>query len=45
MILLQDSHLTWGKIAECCGFFNSNYFGDVFRRWKGVSPSNYLRSL
>lgn len=43
--LLQESRLTLGEIAECCGFSNSNYFGDVFRRWKGVSPSQYRRSL
>lgn len=41
--LLRDSRLTLGEIAECCGFSNSNYFGDVFRRWKGVSPSHYRR--
>ena len=43
--LLRDSRLSLSEIAECCGFSNSNYFGDVFRRWKGESPSAYRRSI
>ena len=43
--LLEESDLSMVSIAERCGFSNSNYFGDVFRRWKGLSPSNYRKSL
>lgn len=32
------------EIAEACGFTDSNYFGDVFRRIKGVSPSGYRKN-
>lgn len=39
--LLQDTDLSVGEIAERCGFSGANYFGDVFRRWKGLSPSQY----
>lgn len=37
--LLRETDLSIGEIAERCGFSSSNYFGDVFRRWKGVSPT------
>lgn len=43
--LLEKSDLSMVDIAEHCGFSNSNYFGDVFRRWKGVSPSQYRKQL
>lgn len=42
--LLDETDLNMAAIAECCGFSSSNYFGDVFRRWKGVSPSQYRKS-
>lgn len=41
--LLDDTVLSIGEIAEHCGFSSSNYFGDVFRRWKGTSPSQYRK--
>ena len=41
--LLQDTSLSVGEIAEQCGFSGANYFGDVFRRWKGCSPSQYRK--
>jgi len=31
-------------IALACGFSDSNYFGDVFRRIKGMSPSAYRKN-
>lgn len=43
--LLRNTALSVGEIAEQCGFSSANYFGDVFRRWKGVSPSQYRRLL
>lgn len=39
--LLHESQLSVAEIAEQCGFSGANYFGDVFRRWKGCSPSQY----
>ena len=43
--LLAETDLTIGEIAEQCGFTSSNYFGDSFRRWKGLSPTAYRDSL
>lgn len=43
--LLRDTSLSVGEIAEQCGFSGANYFGDVFRRWKGVSPSQYRKHI
>ena len=39
--LLEQTNLNMVAIAERCGFSNSNYFGDVFRQWKSISPSQY----
>ena len=41
--LLQTTDLSISEIAEHCGFSSSNYFGDAFRRWKGISPSTYRK--
>lgn len=30
-------------IALCCGFNDSNYFGDAFRKVKGISPAKYRK--
>ena len=43
--LLRSTQLPVGQIAERCGFCNGNHFGDIFRRWRGISPSEYRRSL
>lgn len=42
--LLECTDLNMVDIAERCGFSSSNYFGDVFRRWKGISPSQYRKA-
>ena len=42
--LLSFSELSIGEISERYGFSSSNYFGDVFKRWKGVSPSEYRKN-
>lgn len=39
--LLSETELSIVDIAELTGFSCSNYFGDVFRRYKGVSPTAY----
>ena len=44
-LLLQNTDLSIGEIAERCGFSNSNYFGDAFRHWKGVAPSAYRKRM
>lgn len=31
------------EIALCCGFSDGNYFGDVFKRLKGISPLQYRK--
>ena len=41
--LLNETDFTIGEISDSCGFSSSNYFGDVFKRWKGMSPSEYRR--
>lgn len=42
--MLDEDILSVGEIAEHCGFSSSNYFGDVFRRWQGASPSQYRKA-
>ena len=41
--LLLETRLSMGEIAERCGFSGSNYFGDVFRRYRGIAPSAYRK--
>lgn len=43
--LLERTTLSVGQIAESCGFSGSNYFGDVFRKWNGLSPSQYRKNF
>ncbi len=42
--MLKETDLSMVTIAERCGFSGSNYFGDSFRRWMGISPSQYRKS-
>jgi AraC-like DNA-binding protein len=39
--LLTTTELSIGDISEACGFSSSNYFGDVFRRCLGMSPTDF----
>lgn len=39
--LLSCTEMSIGSISEACGFSGSNYFADVFRRYHGVSPTEY----
>ena len=39
--LLTETDLSIVDIAELAGFSSSNYFGDVFRRYNGISPTAY----
>lgn len=43
--LLAHSDLPVSKVAEACGFSAANYFSDVFRHWKGLSPTQYRKYL
>ena len=43
MLWQTDASVT--EISDTCGFSSSNYFGDVFKRYIGVSPSEYRRSV
>ena len=42
--LLPNTNKSITTIAFECGFNDSNYFGDAFRRTKGVSPNKYRRN-
>ena len=41
-LLETDEQIT--EIALNCGFNDSNYFGDVFKRVKGMAPSRYRKN-
>ena len=41
--LLLNSELTVTQIADRCGFNDSNYFGDAFKKATGVSPREYRK--
>lgn len=42
--MLSNSHKSITDVAISCGFNDSNYFGDAFRKIKGQSPSRYRRN-
>lgn len=42
--LLLETRLSVTEIAYETGFNDSNYFGDVFRRIKGISPLKYRKN-
>lgn len=41
--LLRKSGMSIGEIAYSVGFFDQLYFSRVFKREKGVTPSDYIR--
>jgi YesN/AraC family two-component response regulator len=42
--LLLETNKSITEVACLCGFNDSNYFGDAFRRIKGISPNKYRHS-
>jgi AraC-like DNA-binding protein len=42
--LLLETNLSITEIALLCGFSDSNYFGDVFKKLKGISPLQYRKT-
>lgn len=42
--LMLQSDLSVGEVAGICGFSDANYFGDVFKKIKGISPMKYRKS-
>jgi len=43
--LLLTTNMTVTEIALTCGFSNGNYFGDAFKRARGVSPREFRFSM
>jgi YesN/AraC family two-component response regulator len=41
--LLNETKMNITEIAFKSGFKDSNYFGDIFKKIKGLSPSNYRK--
>ena len=41
---LEDSTLTIQQIAEQCGFNDSQNFSQAFRRWSGMSPTEFRKA-
>lgn len=43
-VMLLETNKSIAEIALACGFRDSNYFGDAFKREKGVSLSAYRKN-
>lgn len=43
--LLKNSDLSISAISDQCGFSSGNYFGDAFKRMRGLSPSTYRKVM
>lgn len=41
--LLMETQYSITEIAAYCGYHDSNYFGDVFKKIVGISPNRYRR--
>ena len=37
----MKQHLTLEDVASLCGYESGNYFGDVFKKTKGISPVKF----
>lgn len=42
--LLLETKVPITEVAYSCGFNDSNYFGDVFKKIKGISPLHYRKN-
>lgn len=42
--LLKNTNLKSGEIAEKCGFTSDNYFSQIFRKRKKMSPAEYRKT-
>lgn len=42
--LLLETKVSITEVAYSCGFNDSNYFGDVFKKIKGISPIKYRKN-
>ncbi|MBQ6787767.1 MAG: helix-turn-helix domain-containing protein [Lachnospiraceae bacterium] len=42
--LLVSTDLSITKISEACGYMDSNYFGDAFKKLKHVAPREYRKN-
>lgn len=42
--LLLKTNLSITEVAQRCGFEDSNYFGDCFKKIKGISPREYRKA-
>lgn len=45
LILLNASGLSVSEIASRCGFFDTNYFSRIFKKFQGQSPRQYRDSI
>lgn len=43
-VLLLETEATVTEIADRCGFADSNYFSQVFKKIKGISPREYRKN-
>ncbi|WP_438444540.1 response regulator [Gorillibacterium sp. sgz5001074] len=43
-LLLRESSLSISEIGEKAGFSGDSYFIKIFKRWMGVTPSDYRKS-
>ena len=44
-LLLSSTDKSIVEIADRCGFNDSNYFGDAFKKYIGCSPSQYRKQI
>ncbi len=45
IMLLEDGEYNVGEIAFAVGFGDSSYFSRLFKKYKGLAPSEYMKSF
>lgn len=43
--LLQNSHLSIAEVSEAIGYTDQSYFGKVFKKFTGTTPSTYRKKF
>ena len=45
LLLVEHPDLTGREVGERCGFRDASYFGKIFRKYTGMTPNEYRRSI
>ena len=44
-LLQEQPDLTLARLCEECGFSSKTYFSEVYKKWKGMTLTQYLKEI